>query len=252
MGGQPNQAVGTSPDFPGVVTPRAEGPASTRSAPLLARAVQRGPPSTRARRKPGRSSARRPRKGAFHMTRLESRSTRTGRRLDVAARTALLLSLLAGLAACATTAPPRMPSLVSESDYARVPVDRTQRVDEARQQLSAARDALGRAKLSSVTDQQEGTFARADQASAKAGQTRAAAETQASKESNDPGQLRQALDNTARPSRRSPARLRRRLRLGRQRRPRDFSRHGGAQRAEAVTNHLTHHHPQSTQHRRTP
>lgn len=130
------------------------------------------------------------------MTRLEFRSTRTGRRLDVAARTALLLSLLAGLAACATTAPPRMPSLVSESDYARVPVDRTQRVDEARQQLSAARDALGRAKLSSVTDQQEGTFARADQASAKAGQTRAVAETQASKESNDPGQLRQALDNT--------------------------------------------------------
>jgi hypothetical protein len=130
------------------------------------------------------------------MTRFESRSIRTGHRLDAAVRTTLVLFFLAGLTACATTSTPRTPSQVSESDYARVPAGRTQRVDEARTQLSEARDALGRAKLSSVDDRQEGTFARADQAGAKADRSRAAAETRAGQETNDPGQMQQARDAT--------------------------------------------------------
>jgi hypothetical protein len=131
------------------------------------------------------------------MTRLEQRSTRTGQHFDVAIRTALLLFLVAGLTACATTSKvARTPSVVSESDYARAPAGKTQRVDDARAQLAAASDALGRAKLSSVDDQHEGTFARADQASAKADRSRAAAETRASQESNDPGKLQQARDDT--------------------------------------------------------
>jgi hypothetical protein len=132
------------------------------------------------------------------MTRLEPRSTRTGQQLDVVIRTALLLFLLAGLTACATTSTKtsRTPSVVSDSDYARVPAGKTQRVDDARAQLAAASDALGRAKLNSVDDQHEGTFARADQASAKADRSRAAAETRASQESNDPGKVQQARDDT--------------------------------------------------------
>jgi hypothetical protein len=130
------------------------------------------------------------------MIRLDSRPRRAGHRLDATIRTALLLLLIAGLIACVTAAPPRTPNLISDSDYARVPADKTQRVDEARLQLSAARDVLGHARLSSVDDRQEGTFARADQAEAKADRSRAAAETRAGRESNDPGKVQQARDHT--------------------------------------------------------
>ncbi len=131
------------------------------------------------------------------MTRLEPRFNRTGQQLAVAIRTAPLLFLVAGLTACATTSKTaRTPSVVSESDYARVPAGQTQRVDEARAQLAAASDALGRAKLRSVDDQHEGTFARADQAVAKADRSRAAAETRAGQESNDPGMMQQAREDT--------------------------------------------------------
>ncbi len=108
------------------------------------------------------------------------------------------LSLLLGaVAGCAGPIASRTPTLVSESDYARVPDDRGQRVAAARLELAAARDALGRAKLNFINDENEGDLARSDQAAAKADLKRAASETKAGKASNEPALKQRALDDTA-------------------------------------------------------
>ncbi|MGZ4673546.1 MAG: ABC transporter permease, partial [Ilumatobacteraceae bacterium] len=57
---------------------------------------------------------------------------------------------------------------LSDTDYARLDTSQTLRVEEARSQLAIARDELGRAKLSAVTEQHEGELARSDQAAASA------------------------------------------------------------------------------------
>jgi hypothetical protein len=123
------------------------------------------------------------------------RNTGTPQLKSAGARSAGLALLVATIAGCATPAP-RPPSVVSESDFARLPDDRTQRVDVARQQMADARDELGRAKLGVVNDQHEGALARSDQAAAQAELGRAAAETGVGKDSNEPGQKRQAADDT--------------------------------------------------------
>jgi hypothetical protein len=111
------------------------------------------------------------------------------------ARSTGLALLVAAIAGCATSAP-RPPSVVSESDFARLPDDKSQRVDVARQRLGDASDELGRAKLGVVNDQHEGALARSDQAAASADLGRAAAETKVGKDSNEPGQKQLASDDT--------------------------------------------------------
>lgn len=111
------------------------------------------------------------------------------------ARSIGLALLVVTIAGCATPAP-RPPSVVSESDFARLPEDRMQRVDVARQRLADASDELGRAKLGVVNDQHEGALARSDQVAAQAELGRAAAETGVGKDSNEPGQKRLAQDDT--------------------------------------------------------
>jgi hypothetical protein len=105
--------------------------------------------------------------------------------------------LLAAPLGCATQrSAETRPSTVSEADYARLPPQQARRVDEARDLLVAAREELGRAKLSVLTDRHEGAFARSDQASAAADLSRAAAETKVGQDSNEPGQVEQAKDDT--------------------------------------------------------
>ena len=106
------------------------------------------------------------------------------------AAVALLLAIAAGCASNAAS------STVSDSDFGRLTASQTKPVDDARSQLALARDELGRAKLSVVTDQHEGELARSDQASASADMSRAAAESKIGKDSNEPGQMKQALDDT--------------------------------------------------------
>ena len=105
------------------------------------------------------------------------------------AAAALLLAIAAG---CAST---KASSTVSDSDFGRLTPSQIRPVDDARAQLSLARDELGRAKLSVVNDQHEGELARSDQATASAGVSRAATESKVGKESNDAGQMQQARDD---------------------------------------------------------
>lgn len=104
--------------------------------------------------------------------------------------------LVASLSSCATTAVATRSSTVSDSDFARLAPSQTEHVDEARAQLAAANDELGRAKLGVVNGQHEGAFARSDQVAASAEQSRAATETKVGQDSNEPAQLRLASDDT--------------------------------------------------------
>jgi hypothetical protein len=124
-----------------------------------------------------------------------SAASRPTRRLGAPA--AGLTLLLGAVAGCAGPIASRTPALVSEADYARVPDHQGQRVAAARLELAAARDALGRAKLNFINDENEGDLARADQVAAKADLSRAATETKAGKASNEPVLKQQALDDTA-------------------------------------------------------
>ena len=108
---------------------------------------------------------------------------------------ASLALLMVTIAACATVGPPPL-ATVSESDFARLPADKTQRVDAARQQLMEASDELGRAKLGAVDVQHEGAFARSDQAAASADLSRAETEAKVGRDSNEPDQLKLARDDT--------------------------------------------------------
>lgn len=124
-------------------------------------------------------------------------SSSVGSTLAVRAALAASFTLLvASLPGCVTSGTASRPSTVSESDYARLAASQTEVVDEARSQLLAARDELGRAKLGVVNSQHEGAFARSDQAAAAADLKRAAVETQVGKDSNEPAQLKLARDET--------------------------------------------------------
>ena len=111
-------------------------------------------------------------------------------------RIARLSALLAITAGCAGTAASKQSSTVSDSDYGRLGVGQTRPVEEARAQLALAQDELGRTKLTKVNDQHEGDLARSDQAAASADASRAAAQTQIGKDSNEPGQMQGARDDT--------------------------------------------------------
>ena len=104
---------------------------------------------------------------------------------------ALLLAFAAGCASTNTAS-----STVSDADFGRLTAGQSTRVAEARAQLALARDELGHAKLSVVNDRHEGELARSDQASASADRSRAAAQTQIGKDSNEPLQMQQARDDT--------------------------------------------------------
>jgi hypothetical protein len=122
------------------------------------------------------------------------RSHPTGRGRPRVAAIALVVATVAGCATTTAPPPPRPPSTVTDSDFARLTPDQIRLVDEARQQLLAARDELGRAKLDAVNVQHEGEFARSDQAAASAGLSRAAAEAKVGQDSNEPGQKQRARE----------------------------------------------------------
>jgi len=109
---------------------------------------------------------------------------------------AAFVLLAAGLTGCASNAAAAKPSRVSDADFARLAEGASKPVDEARLALADARDELGRAQLGVVNDQHEGAFARSDQAAASAGLSRADAETQVGKDSNEPGQKQMAAADT--------------------------------------------------------
>jgi hypothetical protein len=128
---------------------------------------------------------------------MRTSSSSVGSKLTVrSAAVATFALLVASLSGCATRAVATRPSTVSEADFARLAAGQTEDVDEARAQLAAATDELGRAKLGALNGQHEGAFARSDQAAASAEQGRAATETKVGQDSNEPGQLRQARDDT--------------------------------------------------------
>jgi hypothetical protein len=106
----------------------------------------------------------------------------------------MLLALAAGCAT--TTASSHESSTVSESDFARLAASEVGPADAARSELALARDELGRDKLKVVNDQHEGALARSDQGTASADMSRAAAESDIGKDSNEPAQLQQARDDT--------------------------------------------------------
>ena len=124
-------------------------------------------------------------------------SNNVGLTLAVRAASAAAFTLLvASLSGCVTSATATRASTVSDADFARLAASQTEDVDEARAQLAAAHDELGRARLGVVNGQHEGDFARSDQATASAEQSRAATETKVGQDSNEPTQLRQARDDT--------------------------------------------------------
>ena len=126
------------------------------------------------------------------MTKLLSRSVGRGMPRFASTSIAAVALLLAIGVGCASN----KASTVSDSDYGRLTATQTQPVADARSQLALARDELGRAKLGVVNDQHEGALARADQATASADVSRAAAESKIGKDSNEPVQLQQARDDT--------------------------------------------------------
>jgi hypothetical protein len=113
-----------------------------------------------------------------------------------AACAATFTLLVASLSSCVTSAAATRASTVSDADFARLAANQTQDVDEARAQLAAANDELGRAKLGVVNSQHEADFARSDQAAASAEQSRAVTETKVGQDSNEPAQLQQAREDT--------------------------------------------------------
>jgi hypothetical protein len=104
--------------------------------------------------------------------------------------------LVVALSGCFTSSAATRPSMVSEADFARLAAGQTEDVDQARAQLAAASDELGRAKLGALNGAHEGAFARSDQASASAEQGRAATETKVGQDSNEPDQVQLARDDT--------------------------------------------------------
>ena len=132
------------------------------------------------------------------MTKFPSRVSLIHASRHASTRIAAVAVALAVIAGCSSKAASRQPlSTVSDSDYGRLSASQTRPVDEARAQLSLARDELGRAKLGVVNDQHEGELALADQATASADVTRAAAESRIGKDSNEPVQMQQARDDSA-------------------------------------------------------
>jgi hypothetical protein len=107
------------------------------------------------------------------------------------------LALVAGCAnTTASSGSSRASSTVSDSDFARLAASEVGPTDEARSDLALARDELGRDKLSLVNDRHEGALARSDQGAASADMSRAAAESDIGKDSNEPAQMQQARDDT--------------------------------------------------------
>jgi hypothetical protein len=134
------------------------------------------------------------------MTKLPSRSAGSSQSFRVDKAVALLAAVMATAGCVGTrassTASNTASSTVSDADFGRLSADETRPVDDARANLALARDELGRAKLAVVNDRHEGQLARADQATASADVTRAAAETGMGTDSNEPGQLQQAREDT--------------------------------------------------------
>ncbi len=132
------------------------------------------------------------------MTRAPSSSVPSrvlGRASSPIAAVGMLLAL-AGCATTASTGSARGSSTVSDSDFARVGASDVGPANDARSDLALARDELGRDKLSLVNDRHEGALARSDQGTASADMSRAAAESDIGKDSNEPAQMQQARDDT--------------------------------------------------------
>jgi hypothetical protein len=130
-------------------------------------------------------------------TESEQGRARTGRQYLAGGPRRHAVALVAG---CATTTASsgssRASSTVSDSDFARLAASEVGPTDEARSDLALARDELGRDKLSLVNDRHEGALARSDQGAASADMSRAAAESDIGKDSNEPAQMQQARDDT--------------------------------------------------------
>ncbi len=101
--------------------------------------------------------------------------------------------LVAGLLACASSGASRS-EIVSDADFARLGPDQTGPVTQARADATAARDALGRAKLRALDVKHEEQLAQADRSAAKADVERARAEMQMAQDTGDAGQLARARD----------------------------------------------------------
>ncbi len=109
---------------------------------------------------------------------------------------AIITALALSAGACAGGRAEHGMATVSDADYGRLQPGQTQPVDEARQQVTQARDELARAQLRLTDTQHEDELAKADQTAADSDKKRAEAETKIATDSNDPEQKARAHELT--------------------------------------------------------